>query len=114
MSCKYVGPQSLRLNIEARHQKVHPTQNGGCLKIQCFHNLHVINLFSGLFYWVPTLKLKCERFYYSTVHVRKFKLNALTYLFSYQTSCIMPNIVVDCFFTIFLSLFVKLCMKCGF
>lgn len=56
----------------------------------------------------------CERFYYSTVHVSKFKLNALTYLLSDQTSFIMRNILVDCLFTIFLSLFVKLCMKCGF
>lgn len=56
----------------------------------------------------------CERFYYSAVHVSKFKLNALTYLLSDRTSFIMSNILVDCLFTIFLSLFVKLCMKCGF
>lgn len=56
----------------------------------------------------------CERFYYSAVHVSKFKLTALPFLLSDQTSFSMPNILVDCLFTIFLSLFVKLSMKCGF
>lgn len=56
----------------------------------------------------------CARFYYSAVHVSKFKLTALTYLLSDQTSFIMPNILDDCLFTISLSLFVKMCMKCGF
>lgn len=56
----------------------------------------------------------CERFHHSAVHDSKFKLNALTYLLSNQTSFIMPNILVNSLFTIFLPLFVKLCMKCGF
>lgn len=52
----------------------------------------------------------CARFYYSAVHFSKFKLTAITYLLFDQTSFIMPNILVDCLFTIFFSLFVKLCM----
>lgn len=53
------------------------------------------NQFIFRFVLLGTKKLLCERFYYSAVHVSKFKLTALTYLLSDQTSFIMPNILVD-------------------